>query len=132
MKEGGLFRNSEQIAVKRPLKAVVADVREYASKCLEVEVSRRLKREAASSTSYRPKMTPEANGVVWLSVQELYNGKPSTGAPPGGLYSFAAELRAEGKNATRVDAYYLTGRGRMASWLKPWLEGKKDRCPAFD
>ena len=51
--------------------------------------------------------------------------------PPGGIYGFVAEMRAEG-GATRVDAYCVTGRGKILDWFTPWLEGHKDRCPAFD
>lgn len=132
MKGGGLFTNKEQLVIKRPVKAVVADAREFASACLAVSVSRKLPREAASSTQYRPTIAPQPGGVTALSVQELYNGRPSRGAPPGGLFSFVAEMRAAGAGVTQIDAYYITARGKMLSGLKSWLEGQKQRCPALD
>src|SRR5689334_5605840 len=106
IKGGGLFTNKEQVVVKRPVKAVVADAREFAAGCLEVDVSRKLRREAASSTQYRPNFSSAPGGVTTLSVQELYNGQPSRGAPPGGIFTFVAEMRAAGANATQLDAYY--------------------------
>ena len=131
MKGGGLFTNKEQVVVKRSIKTVVADTRQFAAGCLEVDVSRKLRREAASSTQYRPTIATQA-GVTTLSVQELYNGKPSRGAPPGGMYSFVAEMRPAGAGATQIDAYWISTRGKMLTGLKSWLDGQKDRCPALD
>lgn len=130
MKEGGVFRNKGQFVVKRSLKAAVADAREYADKCLNVGVSRKLQNEAPSSTQYHPTLATEA-GVTTLVVQETYNGRPSRGAPEGGLFSFVAELRPAGANSTQVDTYYITGRGKIGDYLQPWLEGQKQRCPGF-
>lgn len=130
MRDGGMFRNSEHFTVNRPLKTVVAETREYASKCLDVRVTRKLPREAVSSTTYRPQVTPVPDGATSLVVQEMYGDKEAGGMPPGGLFVFVAEMRAQG-NTTAVDAYYVTGRGKILDALKQWTEGRKGGCPAF-
>lgn len=70
--------------------------------------------------------------LTTLTVQEQYNDRPQSGAPPGGIFTFVAEIRAAGDAKTKVDVYYLSSRGNMAKWLKRWSEGEKETCPSLD
>lgn len=135
MKAGGLFRNTETTSVGRPAKAVVADIKEYANKCLNVRVSAGPSmqyRSAGGSTTYRAKVETASNGVVALSVQEEYNDRPQKGMPPGGMYVFVSEIRSSGANKTDIDIHYITSRGKIGDFLKQWANGKKSFCPSFD
>lgn len=132
-KSGGLFRNAEHVTVNRPVKAVVADVTEYANKCLKVRVTTRPSyqyKEAGGSTTYIPKIGAGQNGMTALSVQEKYDDREQSGMPPGGMFTLVAEIRAAG-NKTQVDIYHAA-RGKIADPLKQWIEGDKDRCPSFE
>jgi hypothetical protein len=135
MKPGGLFRNVETVTVNRPSKTVVANVTEYANRCLKTRTTRKPSyayKEAGGSTTYLPKIAKTKNSVTALSVQEQYNDRPQSGAPPGGIFTLAAEIRPAGKSKTQVDVYYITGRGKIADWLKRWSDGDKRTCPSLD
>ncbi len=134
VKPGGLFRSAEHVTVNRPYKAVVADVKEFSGKCLDVRVTRppnyRYK-EVGGSTTYHPKVETPRKGTTTLSVQEEYgNPRANSGAPPGGIFVLVAEIRADGGNRTQVDIYHLS-RGEIAGQLKRWAEGGKGQCPSF-
>ncbi len=133
MKSGGPFKNVEQTTVNRPFKTVVADVTEYSNKCLNVRVTRRPSyqyKEAGGSTTYLPKIETTRNGVTALSVQEKYNDRDQSGAPPGGFFTLVAEMQAVGNNKTQVDIYH-NSRGKIADPLKQWIAGDKRLCPSF-
>ena len=135
MKAGGMFRNAEVFAVNRPVRTVVADMTEYANKCISVRTSHGpsyTAKQAATSTTYLPKIATSTNGVTTFSVQEQYNEQPQSGAPQGGMFTFVAEIRSAGNNKTQLDVYYLTSRGNIAKWLKRWSEGDKQTCPSLD
>jgi hypothetical protein len=135
MKAGGLFTNTETTTVGRPAKAVMADITEYANKCLNVRVSTgpvMKYRSAGGSTAYLTKMENAPNGVMALSVQEEYNDRPQSGSPPGGLYVFVSEIRPSGVNKTDINIHYLTARGKIGDFLKQWANGNKSRCPNLD
>jgi hypothetical protein len=133
-KPGGLFRNVEHVTVNRPGKAVVADVKEYAKKCLTVRVTSgpnyRLK-EVGGSTTYHPKIETARKDVTTLSVQEEYNDRAQSGVPKGGIFTLVAEIGSAGKNKTRVDIYHA-GRGKIADPLKEWIDGDKHSCPSLE
>jgi len=132
-KSGGLFRSAEHVAVNRPAKAVVADVTEYAKKCLNVRVTRGPSyqyKEAGGSTTYHTKIEATPNGATALSVQEKYNDRDQSGAPPGGIFTLVAEIRAAGSNKTQVNIYHAS-RGKIADPLKQWIEGDKRLCPSL-
>jgi len=133
-KPGGLFRSAEHVTVNRPVKAVVADTTEYANKCLKVRITNRPNyqyKEVGGTTTYIPKIGAGQNGMTTLSVQEKYNDRDESGVPPGGMFSLVAEIRAAGSNKTQVDIYHA-GRGKIADFLKLWIEGNKDRCPSLE
>lgn len=133
MKTGGLFKNTEQVTVNRPVKTVVADVTEYANKCLSVRVTRAPSyqyKEAGGSTTYLPKIQKTRDGATALSVQEKYNDREQAGAPPGGFFTLVAEIRAVGNSRTQVDLYH-NARGKIADPLKRWIAGDKRLCPSF-
>jgi predicted secreted protein len=135
IKAGGLFRNTDQITVSRPVKNVVADVTEYADKCLNVRTTRapdyRIK-EAGGSTTYRPKIQTAQNGVTTLSVQEEYNNRQHPGVPLGGMFTLTAEIQAAANGKTQVNLYYIMGKGSVADSLKRWADGDKQRCPSLN
>jgi len=133
MKTGGPFKNVEQVTVNRPMKAVVADVSEYANKCLKVRTTRAASyqyKEVGGTTTYLPKIETTRTGATALSVQEKYNDRDQSGAPPGGFFSLVAEIRSAGTNKTQVDIYH-NSRSKIADPLKQWIAGDKRLCPAF-
>jgi hypothetical protein len=133
-KSGGMFRNAEHIVVNRPVKTVVADVSEYASKCLKVRVTHGPSykyKEAGGSTIYLPKIESTRNGATALSVQERYNDRVQSGAPPGGIFTLVAEIRAAGSNKTQVDIYHAS-RDKIADPLKQWIQGGNRQCPSLE
>lgn len=130
-KPGGIFRNADHYTVNRPAKAVVADMREYSQKCLNIRVvnpPNYALREAGGSTTYRPKLEAVGKGKTTLSVQEEYNDRPMKGAPKEGLFTLVAEVCPAGKGQTQLDIYHAS-RGKIADNLKDWAEGKKHACP---
>lgn len=135
IKPGGLFKNVDKSTVSRPFNAVVADVKDYSNRCLSVRTTRApnyATKESGGSTTFRPKLEETAKNAAALSVQEEYGDKhANTGAPPGGIFVLAAELRGAGANQTDVEIYYITSRGSMAEFLKKWAAGDKARCPAM-
>ena len=130
-KPGGIFRNAEHYTINRPAKAVVADVKEFSRKCLTIRVvdspNYSLK-EAGGSTTYRPKIETIHKSTTSLAVQEEYNDRAMSGAPPGGLFTLVAEISSAGKGKTQLDIYHA-GKGKIADKLKDWAEGDKQYCP---
>lgn len=132
MKSGGLFTNSETTIVRRPLNEVVADMKDYANKCLNVSVKRPANyaiREVGGITTYRSIISPGLNGGASLTLQEDYNIKFVSGAPPGGIFTFAAEIGAATGGQTQIDVYYPSGKGYVAESIKRWAGGDKRQCP---
>jgi len=130
-KTGGMFNKVEHARVERPLKAVTADVSEYAAKCLSVQRTRATNyqlREVGGTTTYNPKLETARPGVTALSVQEYY-GRPEKGIPPDGLYTLVAEFRSAGAKSTQLDIYYIATRGTISDVLKQWAAGDKRGCP---
>jgi hypothetical protein len=132
-KSGGIFSNAEHITVNRPMKAVVADVREFSQKCLNVRVTDSANyqlKEAGGSTTYHPKIETIRNNTTALSVQEEYNDQALSGAPKGGLFTLVAEISPAGKKKTQLDIYY-PALGKIADPLKQWADGDKRFCPSL-
>lgn len=130
-KSGGLFSKVEHTTVERPLKAVTADVAEYTKKCLAVRTTRPVNyqlREVGGTTIFNPKLETARPGVTALSVQE-YHGRPESGMPPDGLYTFVAEFQSAGAKSTQLDMYYMSTRGGISDALKQWAAGDKRGCP---
>ena len=133
-KSGGLFRNAEHVVINRSVKAVVADAAEYANKCLKVRVTHGPSykyKEAGGSTTYLPKIETTRSGASALSVQEKYNDRAQSGAPPGGIFTLVAEFRAAGNNKTQVDIYHAS-RDKIADPLKQWIQGGNRQCPSVE
>ena len=134
MKTGGPFKNAEQITVNRASRTVVADVTEYANKCLNVRATSGPSykyKEAGGSTTYLPKIETTRDGMTALSVQEKYNDRDQSGAPLGGFFSLVAEIRAAGNNKTVADIYH-NSRRKIADPLKQWIAGDKRFCPSLE
>jgi hypothetical protein len=130
-KTGGMLNKVERATVDRPIKAVTADVADYAKKCLAVQRTRPGSyqlREVGGTTTYNPKLEAARPGVMALSVQEYY-GRPEKGMPPDGLYTFVAEFQPAGPKSTQLDIYYIATRGTISDALKQWAAGDKRACP---
>jgi len=132
-KSGGIFCNAEHVTVKRPAKAVVADVREFSQKCLNVRVTDAPNyslHESGGSTTYHPKIEKIRANTTALSVQEEYNDRALSGAPQGGLFTLVAEISPAGNKTTQLDLYYVP-LSKFAGQLKQWAEGDKRSCPSL-
>lgn len=132
-KSGGMFCNAEHITVNRPAKAVVADVKEFSQKCLNVRVTNPANyamRETGGSTTFHPKVETVRANTTALSVQEEYNDGAMSGAPKGGIYTLVAEISPAGKKTTQLDLYYVA-MSKIAGQLKQWAEGDKRSCPSL-
>lgn len=131
-KDGGLFRNAEHYTINRSKPAVVADIKQFAHKCLNVKVTTTIRQgymSNRSSTTYHPKIVKVKGGVTSLTVQETFRDKVEKGQPPGGLYALVADMRARGGH-TQLDIYHAA-RAPIAKSIKDWAEGDKSNCPAF-
>lgn len=138
---GGIAQNVEHITVDRPIKTVVAEVAEFAKKCLDIKINLKrasrynLEKYGSASTAppvtYNTKVEENRNGTTTLSVQEdnMANVKQG-GFPPGGYFTLVAEIRAAGKNKTQVDIYHLS-KAYITNPLKQWIEGGKRACPSL-
>lgn len=131
-KNGGMFRNAEHYTISRPKAAVVADIDQFAEKCLRVKVTTTIRQGYSSdrsTTTYHTRMVEAKGGITSLTVQETYRDKREKGHPPGGLYSVVADMRARG-GQTQLDIYHA-GRTPIANSIKDWAEGDKSSCPKF-
>jgi hypothetical protein len=136
---GGIAQNKEKVSVGRPVAAVVADVREFAKKCLDINVNRkRMARYAldkygsgtgGTAVPYNAKIVPLKSGTTALSVQELYD-RPPAGVPANGMFTLVAEIQSVGRTKTEVNIYHLA-KPFLAKPLKKWIEGDKSDCPAL-
>ena len=136
---GGMFQNKENLAVDRPAGVVVADMKEFAKKCMDIKVNK--KRMARYATDkygtgtrgdaipYNAKVQPLKNGATGLSIQEVYE-QPQKGTPSDGMFTLVAEVRGVTKTKTEVNIYHLK-KPFLADPLKKWVEGDKRDCPAL-
>lgn len=133
-KDARLFGKVEHVTINRSAKAVVADVKAFSQKCLNVRVvdpPNFSLREGGGSTTFRPKIEKADNDITALSLQEEYNDRPMSGAPPDGLFTLVAQIRPAGKNKTEVDIYHAR-RGKIVDPLKQWADGDKCSCPPLN
>ena len=134
-KGGGFLTRDEHTTVSRPIKAVVADVKGYADKCLDVSVTtgpNYALREVGGTMLYHPKIDTSKEGVVTLSLQSESTRKSAMhGAPPDGVFMLVAEIRAADANTTRINFNYLNTANSAVEHLKQWANGDKNRCPKF-
>lgn len=131
-KDGGLFRNAEHYTINRPKSAVVADMNQFATKCLNVKVTTTIRQGYTTdrgTTTYHPRMVEAKGGITSLTVQETYRDKPEVGHPPGGLFSLVADMSARG-GQTQLDIYHAM-RTPIAKSVKDWADGNKASCPKF-
>lgn len=134
-KGGGVLTREEHTTVSRPIKAVVADVKGYADKCLNVSVTtgpNYAYKEVGGTMHYHSKIDTDKEGVVTLSLQSE-QGRESArhGAPPGGLFMLVAEMRAADASTTRIALNYVITANSAVEHLKQWSNGDKSRCPKF-
>jgi len=134
-KGGGILTRDEQIIVNRPIKAVIADVKGYADKCLNVSVTtgpNYAYKEVGGTMHYHSKMDTNKEDVVTLTFQ-AEQGRESArhGAPPGGLFQLVAQIRAVEASSTRIALNYVIPANSAAEYLKLWANGDKSRCPKF-
>src|SRR5712692_341004 len=136
---GGIFQNKEKVAVDRPVGAVVADVREYAKQCLDINVNQKRAARYAldkygsgtggTAVPYNAKIGRLKSGATALSVQELHD-KPSAGVPADGKFTLVAEIQSVGRTKTEINIYHLA-KPFLADPLKKWIEGDKRDCPGL-
>jgi hypothetical protein len=136
---GGLFQNKETVKVERPQAAVVADMREFARKCMDITVNkRRAGRYATDKYSappsseaipYNAKVARLKTGSMALSIQEVFP-EPPKGTPADGMYTVVADVHALSKTTTEVSIHHLK-KPFIADPLKKWVEGDKRLCPAL-
>lgn len=134
-KGGGMLTREEHTTVSRPIKAVVADVKGYADKCLNVSVTTGPNyafKEVGGTMHYHAKIDTDKEGVVTLSLQSE-QGRESArhGAPPGGLFMMVAEMRAADASTTRITFNYVITANSAVEHMKQWANGDKGRCPKF-
>lgn len=135
---GGLFQNKESVTVKRSQSAVVADMREFAVKCMDITVNkRRMARYATDKYSrapsseaipYNAKVARLKTGAMALSIQEVSGD--TKGVPADGMYTVLAEVRGVSQSSTQVNIYHLA-KPFIANPLKKWVDGDKRECPAL-
>ncbi|MBJ6800552.1 hypothetical protein [Geomonas propionica] len=133
-KDAKIFGKAEHFTINRPAKAVTADVKAFAQKCLNVRVvdpPNYALKETGGSTTFRPKVETAGKEMTTLSLQEEYNDHQMSGAPVEGLYTLVAEMRPAGKGRTELDIYHAR-RGKIADPLKQWAEGDKCACPSLN
>ncbi len=134
-KGGGILTRDEQIMVNRPINTVIADVKGYADKCLNVSVTtgpNYAYKEVGGTTHYHPKMDTNKEGLVTLTFQAEPGRKSARhGAPPDGLFQLVAQIRAAEANSTRISLNYLISAKSAAEHFKRWAKGDKSRCPKF-
>jgi hypothetical protein len=136
---GGLFQNKESLAVDRAAGTVVADMREFGKRCMDIKVNKKRASRYATdkygtgtrgdAIPYNAKVAPLKNGATGLSIQEVYD-RPDKGTPPDGMYTLVAEVRGVSKTKTEVNIYHLK-KPFLAGPLKKWVEGDKRDCPAL-
>ena len=135
---GGLFHNAEHFTVNRQANAVIADARNYASRCLDIK--KNVKRASryklnqygpannSEPVTYNTKIEKTRSGATALSVQEL--GIHTKDDPPGGKFTLVAEIQAMSSNKTRISLYHLS-RAPIANPLRQWMQGGEHVCPAL-
>jgi hypothetical protein len=132
-KDARVFGKAEHVTVNRPAKAVIADIKAFSQKCLNIRVvdpPNFSLQEAGGPTTFRSKIEKVGQGLTAISVQEEYNDRPMPGAPQEGLFTLVAEIRPAGKNKTEVDIYHAR-RGKIADPLKQWADGDRCACPSL-
>lgn len=133
-KDATVFGKAEHVVIRRPAKAVAADLKAYAQKCLNIRVvdpPNYALKEAGGSTTFRPKVETVSKDMTALSLQEEYDDKHMPGTPRDGLFTLVAEIRPAGKSKTELDIYHAR-RGKIADPLKQWAEGDKCACPSLN
>jgi hypothetical protein len=127
------FHGTESMTVARPFNAVVADVKAYADRCLNVTLTTRpIPNEARSTRYYRARVETPQPGLATLTLRSENRAKgANNGAPPGGLYRFAADIRQGKARNTLIDLYYVGSGSDASEYLKPWVDGGKRECPEF-
>jgi len=135
---GGIFQNREKVAVDRPATAVVADLKEFARKCMDITVNKRRAGRYAldkygttpgGAIPYLAKVAPLKSGSPALSIQEKLD-KPPAGTPAEGMFTVVAEVQSVGKTKTEVGIHHLA-KPFIADPLKKWIAGDKRECPAL-
>ncbi len=135
---GGLFQNKETVTVTRSRAAVVADMREFAKKCMDITVNKRRmgryktdkysRAPSSEAIPYNAKVVRIKTGATALSIQEVA-GDPK-GVPADGMYTVVAVVRGVSNTSTEVNIYHLK-KPFIADPLKKWINGDKQLCPAL-
>jgi hypothetical protein len=128
--KGGMFNKVEEVVVSQPYSAVVKNIQEYSSKCIN-NYRRSTKadyatRQSATITDFQSSVS-SSNGETTFSIQEQYEEQQVKNLPVGGMYILVAKIR-KGGSGTNIGLYHLA-RGNMAHFTKEWANGNKKECP---
>jgi hypothetical protein len=100
-KQGTLMRGTREAEVKRPRKAVEADLAEYVSKCVDgvITYSRLVQgmqvQQSKVKHTAKFRASEQGKSILWIQTRDLgYNGPWKT--HPDGYYFFAAEVEPMG------------------------------------
>ena len=133
-KQGTLARGTKVAEVKRPMKAVEADLSQYVSKCIDGTVvhsrgDHSLKM-GSSKVKYTAKVRASEQGrsILFIQTKTLGYVPVFHTEHTDGLYYFAAEIEPMGPKATKVTSYYLTVSEPFSVEVQEWASGVKTKC----
>lgn len=132
VQKGAMFMTTENYALKRPYSDVVASLKKYSSKCLEVTVASTtpiggMARTATISQEYHPKLIAGKNQAEFY-LQYYASAHAVSKIPEGGYYYLVVDFIKEGKSITRVNYYGPSGDDPMAKAVKGWASGEIRGC----
>lgn len=132
-KGGGVLSRDEKFLVNRPIKSVVADLREYADKCLNKSVTtgpNYMIKEVGGTMHYHAKLdTPKPDYAIFSFQAEQGRVSARHGAPPGGIFHLVAQMHMADANSTRITLNHYIAVNSVAEQFKRWVNGDKGQCP---
>lgn len=132
-KQGKTMRGTKTVEIPRPLSTVIANLNEYASKCvngmiMETSLTQGMYYER-NRTTYTAKVKPSENGLSLLSIQIMADNAPrQKEMAAGGDFFFVSEIQG-GKSKTTITSYYLVMSKHFADQVSEWANGIKKQCP---
>jgi hypothetical protein len=133
-KQGTVGRGMRAVEVKRPMRAVEADLSQYVSKCIDGTVAHsrgdHSLKMGSSKMKYTAKVGASEQGKSILSIQTKTLGYVPLfhTEHPDGLYYLAAEIEPVGPKATKVTSYYLNVAEPFSVEVQEWARGVKTKC----
>ncbi|HXV76687.1 MAG TPA: hypothetical protein VD788_10240 [Candidatus Polarisedimenticolaceae bacterium] len=124
----------ETVVVERDIDGVYQTLAERSAACLDVLVERSGfvgTHWEVSSSDYNPTLERIDDGTAAFALQVEHRPRGvGHKPPPGGLYVFAAEIKALDDSRTEVVLYRPTmGFKKIAASFRAWLDGDDAGCP---